>query len=150
MIILELMTRLCSVLKAYFLWLIPLPKDKSTYWHPTITISVTHSYVTTQRIFYNTPLSDGCRKPTIPHGKVFPDALISSGNRYQVTCDDDFELSGPSKVSCTDGVLSELPTCERGKGNLLSHVSTILGVFICHDQRFFHMEISQGISPQKL
>ena len=67
-----------------------------------------------------------------------------------MTCDDDFELAGPSKVSCTDGVLSELPTCKRETGNLLSQVLTILGVFICHYQRFFHMEISQGISPQKL
>ena len=55
---------------------------------------------------------DSCNKPEILHGSVNPDsASVSSGFQLTVTCTDGFTISGPSLVSCTDGKLSDLPTC---------------------------------------
>ena len=55
---------------------------------------------------------DSCNKPEILHGSVNPDsASVSSGSQLTVTCTDGFTISGPSQVACTDGKLSDLPTC---------------------------------------
>ena len=54
-----------------------------------------------------------CNKPTISDGTVAPtSATIASGSKYTVTCSTGFTLSGDKDVTCTNGVLSTLPTCE--------------------------------------
>ena len=54
-----------------------------------------------------------CVKPTVVHGTVTPDsASIVNGESYTVTCDSNYEISGNSDVSCTNGALSTVPTCE--------------------------------------
>jgi len=54
-----------------------------------------------------------CDKPTIDNGSVEPDsATIASASSYTVTCGDGYEVSGSASVTCTNGTLSALPTCE--------------------------------------
>ncbi|XP_063675870.1 complement factor H-like [Bolinopsis microptera] len=56
-----------------------------------------------------------CDKPAISDGKVEPDLeTINSGTTYEVTCNDGFVISdsGISTVTCTNGVLSTVPTCQ--------------------------------------
>ena len=61
-------------------------------------------------------ISAPCNKPDIDDGNVEPDsATINSGINYEVTCNDGFIVSGISSVTCTDGVLSTVPTCQPGK-----------------------------------
>ena len=61
-----------------------------------------------------------CKVPVIDNGKLNPEwPTIRSGAELEVTCNPYFSLSDESisKVTCTDGVLSELPTCELSKLN---------------------------------
>ena len=63
---------------------------------------------------FDTKISAPCTKPDIKDGTVTPDtATISSGSSYEVTCNEaeGYVISGTSKISCSNGVLSELPTC---------------------------------------
>ena len=61
-------------------------------------------------------ISAPCDKPDINDGKVEPDsATINSGTNYDVTCNDGFVISGITPVTCTNGVLSTVPTCQPGK-----------------------------------
>ena len=65
---------------------------------------------------FDTKISAPCTKPDIKDGTVTPDtATISSGSSYEVTCNEaeGYVISGTSKISCSNGVLSELPTCGK-------------------------------------
>ena len=61
-------------------------------------------------------ISASCNKPYINDGKVEPDRLaINSGTNYEIICNDGFVISGITPVTCTNGVLSTVPTCQPGK-----------------------------------
>jgi len=61
----------------------------------------------------STKCSAPCDKPDIDNGNVEPDsATINSGINYDVTCNDGFVISGITPVTCTNGVLSTVPTCQ--------------------------------------
>ena len=62
-------------------------------------------------------LSDPCEKPEIENGEVSPTSeTVKSGESYEVTCSSGHSLSEPtlSTLTCTNGELSTLPTCEPG------------------------------------
>ena len=56
-----------------------------------------------------------CKKPTIKYGSVNPDtSAIQPGSNYYVTCDSGYKiLGGSSVITCSNGKLSSLPTCEE-------------------------------------
>ncbi|KAL5264684.1 hypothetical protein ACHWQZ_G005683 [Mnemiopsis leidyi] len=58
---------------------------------------------------------DPCEKPEIENGEVSPTSeTVKSGESYEVTCSSGHSLSEPtlSTLTCTNGELSTLPTCE--------------------------------------
>ncbi|KAL5261519.1 hypothetical protein ACHWQZ_G007285 [Mnemiopsis leidyi] len=64
------------------------------------------------------PSTGGCNKPTVPNGSVSPDTdTIESGSKYTVTCSSGYTISGVGDVTCTDGTLSSLPTCNPSPCN---------------------------------
>ena len=61
--------------------------------------------------------SGPCEKPEIENGEVSPTSeTVKSGESYEVTCSSGHSLSEPtlSTLTCTNGELSTLPTCEPG------------------------------------
>ena len=57
-------------------------------------------------------VSASCSKPSVQDGTVSPDSgTINSGSNYDVTCKEGFTLSGSSTITCTNGQLTESPTC---------------------------------------
>ena len=60
------------------------------------------------------PISGPCWKPGVPEGVLTPSSnTVESGGGYTVSCNPGLLLSGPPHVTCVDGVLSELPSCNH-------------------------------------
>ena len=55
-----------------------------------------------------------CAKPSISDGSVSPsDDTVNYEATYEVTCDDDFAISGSSTMICgADGGFDQTPTCQ--------------------------------------
>ncbi|XP_063676930.1 ZP domain-containing protein-like [Bolinopsis microptera] len=49
--------------------------------------------------------------PVIEQGIISPYSTIDSGSTYEIRCDSGFVITGPSSMVCTDGTLSESPSC---------------------------------------
>ncbi|KAL5261524.1 hypothetical protein ACHWQZ_G007290 [Mnemiopsis leidyi] len=57
-----------------------------------------------------------CNKPTIQDGTLTPSgSTVESGSNYQVSCNSGFTISGSPTITCTNGQLSEFPSCKPSK-----------------------------------
>lgn len=54
-----------------------------------------------------------CHAPIISNGNVSPSGWIRHRDSVTVTCDSGYTLSGNSRVYCTEGELSSIPSCTR-------------------------------------
>ena len=62
---------------------------------------------------------NSCTKPTIPDAVITPTSnTIESGSKYTVTCNEGYTITGTSEISCTAGVLTEVPNCNSSDSNL--------------------------------
>ena len=60
-----------------------------------------------------------CRKPSISEGSVSPsNETVDYGATYEVTCNSNFTISGPSTMICgANGTFDQTPTCQGNNTN---------------------------------
>ncbi|XP_063681666.1 uncharacterized protein LOC134816655 [Bolinopsis microptera] len=86
-------------------------KDGILRMHHQIPKKTTHSFSLVQQIRVH---GGPCGKPGVPEGLLTPSlATVESGGGYTVSCNTGFLLSGPAGVTCIDGILSDLPSCNH-------------------------------------
>ena len=62
-----------------------------------------------------------CAKPSISDGSASPsNETVDYGDVYEITCNTDFTISGPSTMTCgADGTFDQTPMCLKGKIGVL-------------------------------
>jgi len=71
-----------------------------------------------------------CNPPEITDGTVFPNSRVGHGVEYTVTCNDGFTISGPEKITCSYGKLSEIPECKKSEEEKDSERRDYSGAFL--------------------